>query len=182
MSKLQDITKEIKALDKKTIYNYEYEYFKGQLVPDEQWSHLSKTREDYEIFKNAPTKLPDGTVAERGQIDISYGGVVSLRTITNRQDGAVIGYVTETKLSYTPHRDTARKLYDKALIAFREELDVQDIEAFEYWVNNEWQLDYGMSGRDSISDYVGAIEKMTETVKEYNECEEFRHFLDKVIK
>jgi len=59
---------------------------------------FGNTREGYENYKK---ENPDS--------DVHYAGKVSLRKVQDRVSGRTIGYITETKLSDTPHIDEAEK-------------------------------------------------------------------------
>ena len=180
---LDIILQEVRKVDKKTICNYTYRYWKGDenhMILDRGLNEdLGESREGYERYKQRCTLLPDGTMADPGQVDVSYSGITSLRTLTDRYTDTVIGYITEEKLSITPQRDEAENLYKEALVETKKILKVEDNTAFEYYVNENI---HQISMRDSVQNYTQSIENLIEMINNYNLDEEFQHYLTKIVR
>jgi len=175
--------KDIQNIRKDNIYNYEYKYWTGtknRMYLDETLNDMyGQDRKGYEQYKNDSIVLPDGTLSEPGQIDVSYSGVTSLRTVTDRKTNKVIGYITETKLSDNPARDEAKIIFGKQLQAVMNHLEVHDVQSFMYYINqNMPQSDF----RDTVDTYLSQVRYLLELVNDYKEDEEFREFIDKIIK
>jgi len=179
-----DIKTEMKNLRKETIYNYKYLYYDGDetsmTLNTEMCEKYGNDRPGYERFKNEPSVV-NGSTTQPGEVDIAYGGYVSVRALTHRGTKKVFGYITEEKLSYSPHRDKARELYDEALKSIKNVLGVRDEKSFQFYLDDKISFDY-MSSRDGVDDYDNAFDRLQEIVLEYNDDEEFKAFLDKIIK
>ena len=180
--KFDDIHKAMKELRKNTIYNYRYRYYKGDengMTLDTNLNALyGDGRDGYERFKTTPNIIGD-TVTEPGQVDCSYAGVVSLRSLTDRKTDKIFGYITEEKLSFTPHRDKAKDLYSYAIDELKEILKVTDTKAFDFYIDNTISFDW--LSKDGVDDFLSAFEELQNILEEYKTDEAFKHFLDKII-
>ena len=178
---MKSYLKDIQSIRKDNIYNYCYKYWTGDENGMRLDVHMNnkygQDRKGYEQYKNDSVVLPDGTLSEPGQIDVSYSGVTSLRTVTDRKTNKVIGYITETKLSDNPARDEAKIIFGKQLQAVMNHLEVHDVQSFMYYINqNMPQMDF----RNSVDTYLNKVRYLLELVKDYNDDEEFREFIDKI--
>jgi hypothetical protein len=172
MLTLQDYRNKIKSIRKKNIYNYNYEYWKGNdnKIHKDGMSNLAfgNTREGYEKYKQ---ENPDSIV--------DYGGVVSLRKVTDSVSGKTIGYITETKLSDIPHITKAEKYMDEAIECIKKELGVKDEKSFMYYLEREVRV---QDFHRSIDNILHEIESLECILEDYKEDEEFKDFFDKIIK
>jgi hypothetical protein len=172
MLQIKDYKNQIKNIRKDNIYNYEYEYWKGDKTHLEKDLKATKlfgvSRKGYEKYKECN---PDSI--------IDYGGVVSLREVTDSVSGETIGYITERKLSDKPHIDEAKKIFASSVDYVKEFLKVEDTEAFMYYLAQEILIQDFNTTVDNILHQIDNLETLLE---EYQEDEEFRKFFDKIIK
>jgi len=152
------------------IYNYKYQYFTatphGMRSDDEKNHKYGTKRDGYEQLR-----------LDEKNISVSHAGVVSLRTITDRdRNNAVIGYITEEKLSDSGWKDEISKLADECFNELCSELDVKDEESFRYFLFNDLGL-----FKDYELELQSKLDKMVHVYNEYNNDEEFRAFIDKII-
>lgn len=153
------------------IYNYKYTYWiatpNGMRLDDEKNHKYGDTRAGYEEWKR---KEPQSWYAD-------HGGVVSLRRVYDRDnDNRTVGYITEEKLSDYTWKEEIAALADECFEKLCEELEVKDKENFKYFLFN----DMGFF-KDYELELQTKLDKMVHVYNEYNEDEEFKAFLDKVI-
>jgi hypothetical protein len=151
-----------------SIYNKEYRYIKQIIWDDELNEKFGSTREGYEKFKN-DRSIPG---------NMSYGGEIDLRIRYDRDSGLPLGYMTETKLTSNESYKIMQEQFDNALKKTKEILDVKDEESFMYWLNNE-RPPFG-GWRRGANETISAIQHLEKIIKDYNEDEEFKSFLDKI--
>lgn len=164
-------TKEIRNISKDFAYNYEYKYYFGNEnrmeIDEELQKKLGTGRKGYDIYRQNDSS-----------IKVSISGVTSLRTVT--QNDEIIGYITERQLSGSPKRDKTEAIYKKYIAALIEELNVQDLETFDYYINSNILTLDSVNGYDSM--YTMACERLDEFVDDYKYDEEFKKFIDKIVK
>ena len=172
MLTISDYRNKIKSIRKKNIYNYNYEYWRGNdtFMEKDGMSNLAfgNTREGYENYKK---ENPDS--------DVHYAGKVSLRKVQDRVSGRTIGYITETKLSDTPHIDEAEKYMNEAIEYTKKELGVKDEKSFIYYLEREVRV---QDFHRSIDNILHEIESLECILDDYKEDEDFRLFFNKIIK
>ena len=169
LNKIIKLRKDISEIKGKSLYNYSYQYWTGDEtsmeLDESTCNHMGKDRVGYEEFKQAFS----------GQI--GYSDVTSLRTL--EKDKEIVGYITETKKSMSPHVDAARKIYDEVIEETKRILEVKDEEAFLYYVQeNIYRWDF----HREIDGYERGVDSLIELVEDYFENEDFKKFFDKVIK
>lgn len=152
------------------IYNKEYKYIKEIIWDTEAQEKFGSTREGYEKFQQ-DENYPGG---------MSYGGCIDLRVRTDRE-GNILGYMTESKRTSNDNYKHMVKQFNDAKTKTFEILEVKDIKAFNYWLEEYASGLFGFS-RAGANETISAIQELEEIITRYNDPEEheFRQFLDKI--
>jgi hypothetical protein len=103
---------------------------------------------------------------------LEHSGVISLRTIT--ENGVIVGYVKETKLTTNSKWERYHKLYDKAYDTFKSMLGVVDHTTFDYWFYDKYSRPF------EINSFIPAINNFKKFTSIYNTDEDFKIFVDKI--
>ena len=162
---LKKYLEECKIHRKESIYNKEYRYIKEIIWDDELQAKFGKTREGYDKYKN------DYSI--KGHV--AYGGFNDLREITD--DNKIIGYLLETKKSNNESYTELIKILNNAKQATINLLNIKDLVAFDYYLDTR-----GFNYYNSTNELIGKIEKLEEIIDDYNNEEDFKLYLDKIIK
>jgi len=170
MKELEKLLKDIKEIYKKDAWNYRYQYFTKSgkdIIYDEKFNDIfGSDRSGYEKYKS-----------ENLDSYIEVSGKVSLREVKDSISRETIGYITEEKLPGEGSIQRAREIYEETFNIVREILKVKDNESFMFYViQNEPKYDF----KPSINEYIQRTEWLVELVRDYENDEEFRHFLNKI--
>jgi len=176
---LKDLLKELQELRNETIYIFDYKYYNLKisphgdiLVPDEESNEkFGNSRKGYELFKRE----------HQEELSIGYSGEISLREVYIRATNEVIGYVQEKKKSTRPYVEKAQEVYEEIYNNVIKELGVKDVETFNYFIERDGP-GYDLFEKDPIMRKKSEASYIIELVQNYNECDEFRKYLDKIIK
>jgi len=160
---------------KQVVFNYNYKYWSG----DESHMFLNKdiqekfgnSREGFENFKNESLSSEN--------VNISHSGYVSLRTITNKKDNKIIGYVSEEKVRNNSHYKEAENIYNSHFKQFIKLLNVQDEESLNYYLDSKY-IDFSFV--PNLNSYLQKSEQLNIILNDYEYDEEFQKFFDKIIK
>lgn len=161
---LKDFLDSCKPHRVESIYNKEYKYIKEIIWDEEKNNKYGNTRKGYDSYKQEI----EGTA--------SYSGEIELRV--TKKDGQIVGYFTETKLSSNEHLNLIFVQYQLALEKTKEILKVKDKNSFMYWLTNERPPFGGF--KMGTNEIVGAIQNLESIIRDYNEDEEFKRYLDKI--
>ena len=173
MENLKKITEEISKVRKKAIYNYKYSYFladgNGGMIPDTGRNvKYGDERSGYESFKDEPYNTM-----------VSFSGVTSLRTIKNRSDGEIQGYITERKISNNPEVDKLIVIKEQVRSYIMGEIGVKDEDSFFYYVmDNEPELNF----RNNYDSIISQINWWKHLYSEYLDDKNFKKYIDKIVK
>ena len=163
----------VKNLDMSTIYNYKYTYWNvteyGMDLDNESNIIYGNKREGYENFKS-----------DNIEKIVSPAGKISLRTVTDRDNREIQGYITEEKLSNQPYIDNAREIYELALEEVKNLLGVQDVESFMYYIDQNISS-YNFFDSSETHHFKNSIEGLINLIEEYEYDEKFRKYFDKII-
>lgn len=176
---VKKLLKDLQGLSNKTIYNYDYKYYdlkmssQGDiLVPNEDANEkFGNSRKGYELFKKE----------HREDLSIGYSGEISLRDVYIRDTNEVIGYVQEKKKSMRPYVEKAQEIYEEIYNNIVKELCVKDINTFNYFIEKDGP-GYDLFEKDPIILIKSKASYLIELLENYNDDEDFREFLDKIIK
>ena len=160
---LGDFLNEIESHRTDAIYNYEYKYIKEIIWDDVKNEKYGITRAGYDKFKNE----------EPGYM--TYSGETIIRTNIDR-DGDVLGYMTETKRKINDSLNEIFEIYVRALDRFCELVESsEDTSTLKWWLDKKIHID-----TMEANTYLYAVKKLETFLYEYNECPEFKTFIDKV--
>jgi len=153
------------------IYNTEYRYIKEIIWDTEAQEKFGSGREGYEKFKQ--DKSYPG--------NLSYSGEIDLRIRYDRENGLLLGYITESKRTSNDNYKHMVKQFEDAKEKMFEILGVKDTEAFNYWLEEYTGGLFGFS-RKGANETISAIETLEGIITKYNDPEEqeFKQFLDKI--
>jgi len=170
MKELEKLLKSLREIYKKDAWNYKYQYFTKSgkdIIYSEKFNKMfGDDRNGYEKYRK---DNPDSYV--------EVSGKVSLREVKDNISNKTVGYITEEKLPGEGSIQRAREIYEETFNIVREILKVKDNESFMFYViQNEPRYDF----RPSIEEYIQRTEWLVELVREYENNEEFRHFLNKI--
>jgi len=171
MSKKEQLLENFKTLKKETTYNYEYSYFRkndqGDLIIDKDLNSLyGKNRNGYEKLK------------ENNSCKVEYSGVVSIRKAEFTDTKIEDIYISETKLSYETYSDRLMQLEKDAKEYAIGSLIVNDIEAFEYFLNDRLEWDFNIKPEHCFNN----IRFYIQLVEDFQNDEEFKRYMNKIIK
>jgi hypothetical protein len=148
--------------------SYKYVYWintpNGMRLDDEKNHKYGESRKGYDQWNE---DNPSHTA--------SYAGVVSLRTIDDRDNGRKVGYITEEKLSENRWSEISI-LVDDCFIALCRELNVKDNENFKYFITTNFDY-FDDGGRMELLD---ELEVMEQIYVNYHNDEEYKRFIDKL--
>lgn len=147
------------------IYNTSHRYIKEIIWDDDKNLEYGDTRKGYDRYKR-----------ETQGYDMSYGGVTSLRTETDR-DGNIIGYMTETKKQVNEPLLEIAKIWEESKKGFFEILEINDPEPVEFWISDKIEINYRCP--NSIR---SAVYELKDMIDEYFFDESFKKFIDKLGK
>ena len=148
-----------------SIYNTEYKYIKEIIWDTEAQEKFGDDRSGYEKFKN-DSNYPG---------NISYSGEIDLR-IRTAKDGTILGYLTEKKMTRNDSYLIIQKNLEDAKEKTIEILQVKDIKNFDYWLEGKM---YSSSGANEM---ISSIEVLESIITTYAYDEDFKSYLDKIIK
>lgn len=126
-------------------------------------------RDDYEKWRD-----------DHPLYQVSYSDQVSLRYIVDTTRKIVVGYVTEEKISGEAWKKDIETIVEKCFETLCEELNVNDIETFKYFVFNNEFLSTSYEMKDYDYDLERKLEMMVLTYEYYNDDEEYRNLIDKI--
>ena len=161
--KLGEFLNKIENHRTEAIYNKEYRYIKQIIYDDELQEKYGSTREGYERYKRDLSGYA------------SYSGEIDLRVQTDR-DGVILGYFTEAKKKVNDPLSEIEKIYEDAKQEFFNILGCTDTEALEYWLSDKIHIN-----PMEANSYLYGVKKLEIILKDYEEDEEFKVFLDKLI-
>lgn len=167
---LKQYIKKASEIERKNAYNYKYTYWaatpNGMVLDTEKNHKYGSTRDGYECWKNEVAR----------EYNVSYGGVVSLRSVHDRtQDNLIVAYITEEKLSDNSWLKEFEDIADECFIKLCEILEVKDIENFKFFIFSDLGL-----FKDSKMYIHAKLDKMYELYEEYQFDEEFKALVDKI--
>lgn len=151
------------------IYNTEYNYIKEIIWDTEAQEKFGSTREGYDRFKMDKDYLGN----------ISFGGEIDLRVRTI--NGVPVGYITESKRTTNDNYNHMVKQFEDAKERLFEILEVNDKEAFNYWLEEFAGGLFGFS-RSGANETISSIETLQQIITIYNDPHEleFKQFIDKI--
>lgn len=172
MKTIDEIINELAILKSDTT-TYRYKYYlsdgKGNILLDESMSDEPNTRERFVKFKN-----------DNPDFYVDYSGKFSLREVYRRGTEEIVGYVSEEKIHNTNNLDIAKALHMETYKLVLKELDVKDLESFNYYIlENDKSYDFDNS---NISKVISKIRYLDSVLSDYSSDEDFRKYLNKIIK
>jgi hypothetical protein len=169
MKNFKSYLKEIQAIRKDSLNNYEYTYFNktnnGMEYSVDVNRYFGTDRAGYEKFKQ---ENPDSYVDHP---------TTSLRSVVDRISGKTVGFITEKTLSSTPMRDEAKRLFDLQLEEVIRYLEVKDLDSFMYYIDEKTTT---FDFNDSVEIYRNKLSSLIDIIDEYENDEEFRKYLNKI--
>jgi uncharacterized protein YjcR len=170
----KEIMTEFKNLKKDTTYNYEYRYLREDiygsfLIDSNLCNTYGEERKGYDNLRKDLVNKIDS---------VEYSGIISLRKIYSKIPEYEDIFIMERKIPEETYRDRLIALEKKAKLFIIEELEVVDINSFEYFLSDKLHFSFKTEADvtfRNISVYLDILE-------EYQEDEEFRNFFDKIIK
>ena len=167
---IKQYIKKASEIEKSSANNYKYTYWtttpNGMILDTEKNHKYGSTRDGYECWKSEAPR----------EYSVSYGGVVSLRSVHDRkQDDLIVAYITEEKLSDRPWLKEVESIADECFIKLCELLEVKDIENFKFFIFSDLGLfkDYKMQMR-------AKLDKMHEVYEDYQFDDEYKALVDKI--
>ena len=171
MKELVRYISDLKDISKKDAYDYQYRYYELQgedLVHSKRCEVFGNDRSGFEKFKK-----------ENDDSYVGYSGKVSLREVVDSVSKKIIGYVAEEKVPGEGNINNAEKIYEELFNKIKEALNVEDNEAFMFYVIQESPT---FDFRPSINEYLQKARWLLDLYDNYENDDEFRYFLDKIIK
>jgi len=165
MKNILEKAKTIKKNSLETQYQYKYFFIDGdKITPVEK----DPSRETFEKFRK-----------DTG-FSFDYPGKVSYREFF--KDNELKGFVLEDKVKKkTQYSEDIKKLYEEAFAYIVKELDIQDVDNFEYFLENENFFDFDLN-MSNVTFYVNKINFLNDILRRYNSDKDFKQYLDKIIK
>ncbi len=166
-----NLLKEANQLKYEKIYNYEYSYFtKTNDGLKKDISSNDKYGNDREGYEQWSQDNPDKSM--------SYSGVTSIREMSNRKTGEILGYMFEKKLNDNIWLKNIKVLFEKAWKEFCQELNINDSKAMDYFLFNDISYDF----RDSGQEIINKFRILLDVIEKYNDPEEldFKKMIDKI--
>lgn len=145
------------------IYNAEYKYIKEIIWDDEKNNQYGTTREGYENFK------------QDNNGSISHSHEIYLRENKDIKTKETLGYLIESKRTSNDNYNIMYDNFKKAKEKFIEMLEVEDTEAFEYWLES-----YTSIYLAKANEIINSIKTLDNILIKYNEDKEFKRFIDKI--
>ena len=171
MKILKDYVNDIKDINKKDAFDYRYKYYElhgDTLKLSKKCEVFGNDREGFEKFKS-----------ENNDSYVGPSGKISLREIKDSVSQRTIGYVTEEKVPGAGNISEAEKIYEELFNKVKSVLNVEDNEAFMFYI---LQGSPSFDFRPTIDEYIHKARWLVDLYNNYKNDEEFRHFLDKIIK
>ena len=167
---IKQYIKKASEIERENAYNYKYTYWattpNGMILDTEKNHKYGSTRDGYECWKNEAPR----------EYTVSYGGVVSLRSVHDRsQDNLIVAYITEEKLSDNSWLKEFEVIADECFIKLCELLEVKDIENFKYFIFSDLGL-----FKDSKMYIHAKLDKMYDVYEEYQFDEDYKALIDKI--
>lgn len=160
---LDKYLKDLESHRTEAIYNYSYKYIKEIIWDDEKNEKYGDSRLGYDKFRKDV------------RTSVSYSGVTSLREITI--DNGIVGYISETKNQINYPLLEISEIWKSAREEFIRELGATDTRAIDFWLDDKIYIDY-----TEANSYRSAIMELKDIIKDYNYDEDFRFFIDKLVK
>jgi len=151
-----------------SIYNTKYRYVKEIIYDTAAEEKYGTSRAGYDEWKN--TKKYDQSTS------LGYSGVTSVRTLSDYKTGEALEYILETKETTNDSLTKMLNILEKAEEEFYKILKVTSFDTFNFWFSDQ----YDMMGRLEANGIISRIEKLESIIRDYNEDEEFRDFINKI--